>query len=183
MAVGLTFFGCDKKSLYPYSEVVLSPGEKVAAENENGTFSVEYVGEVKRSFEWNENSRVVKMIPRKDRFRGKVGIYNPATTYFGSPDMRLVVSEEQVHLESLQAFEEWIVTGSEYFDWVYNNEGLVAGFGRSPDRNQVSIRLHQVYISGQIPNELPGAEPGKIRLESAKGEAKGTGPINPFIEE
>ena len=55
-------------------------------------------------------------------------------------------------------------------DWVYTNDGLVIGFGRTPVRKQINIDLFQFLLLRQKQGAIAGARPDNIRLFKAKQE-------------
>ena len=149
----------------PVRNAILKPGETVEANNSNGKVRIAYVAATKRRYEWNEKSRVVTLIPREEIFDGKLGLYEPANAWAlpFSKD-RLVVQESIINFENLSEIEAFLVQSKDYMDWVYNDDGLVVGFGRTPARRQIDIDLWQLLLHGKKPTGLSGARPDRIQL-------------------
>jgi hypothetical protein len=110
------------------------------------------------------------MIPRPEPFEGRWGLYEPADTLiFFVPDTRLVVEESVIDFENYDEIYAFLYQGSAVEDWVYTPDGLVVGFGRSPERFQINVDLYQILIHGKRPIALRGARPSNIRFS---GQAK-----------
>lgn len=147
----------------PVDETVLAPGQQVHATNRLGTVTVAYLSPTKRRFEWDDDSRVVQMIARPQRFRGMLGLYEPASTFLALRT-RLVVQEAIRHFETYDQIYAALYEGSALLDWVCSSDGLVVGFGRNPDRKKVNIELFQFLLQGRKPTALEGARNDDIRL-------------------
>ena len=150
----------------PVRNAVLKPGEAVEANNSNGKVRITYVAATKRRYEWDEKSRVVTLIPREEIFGGKLGLYEPADAWaLPFRKDRLVVQESIINFESVSEIEAFLVQSKDYMDWIYSDDGLVVGFGRTPARRQVDIDLWQLLLQGQKPTKLKGAQNAAIRLK------------------
>jgi hypothetical protein len=55
-------------------------------------------------------------------------------------------------------------------DWVYTSDGLLVGFSRSPEREQINVDIRQLTIHGRKPMALRGARDRAIRLMHAKDD-------------
>ncbi len=162
---GLMFAaGCNVASEEPaVNGAVLSPGHSIQASNKNGKVRISYVTSVKRKYEWDGRVKIVTMIPRKELFEGRLGLYNPASSWGLNPfEIRLVVEEAAINFASEEQIYAFLRQSSDYMDWVYTNNGLVVGFGRTPSRRQINIDLWQILLRGQKPNGLIGAKPEDI---------------------
>lgn len=148
---------------------VLSQGQIVEATNKNGTVKISYANPVKRKYVWNGKSRVVKMIPRREPFQGKLGLYEPAdSSGLNQSETRLVVEESVREFENEAQVKAALVEGSAIMDWTYTDDGLVVGFAIVPSRNQVNVDLYQFLIHGQKPIAIPGARPDRIRITQSR---------------
>jgi hypothetical protein len=151
----------------PIRQVVLHPGQSVEAANKFGRVKVSYVSPVKRKYEWDGKSRIVKMIPRPEPWLGELGLYDPADCYFMLCRMpRLVVEEAYHDFDSYDQIYAFLWQGSAVMDWVYTSDGLLVGFGRSPDRGQINVDVRQITLRGKKPSGLRGARNGAIHLTS-----------------
>jgi hypothetical protein len=146
---------------------VLNPGEKIAFENPNGSGVIKYISARKRFFSFSEGTEgVIKMKVRKKRFRGKLGLYEPASRWFFEAwkGKRVVATEAQMHFDSLEDALKYMHQGSAIQKWVHNEEGYVVGYFESPQRNQISIDLYRYYINGKPALKMPGYDNSKVVL-------------------
>ena len=149
------------------TETVLSTGQCIDARNKFGHVRIGYVSPIRRRFEWDGRSRVIKMTPRPERFLGMLGMYDPADSLGINPfEIRLVVEESIRDFRTPQEITAFLRTSSAVMDWVFTADGLVVGFGRSPERRQINIDVWQILLNGRKPVGLNGARPESIRLIS-----------------
>jgi hypothetical protein len=142
---------------------VLSSEQAVEATTDNGRIRISYVAPTKRRYEWDGNTRVVKMIPRQVPFQRKLGLYNPSDSWMRNPlEVRLVVEESILNFENEGEMYAFLRQSSNYMKWVYTADGLVVGFGETPARNQVNIDLWQLLLRGKRPEALRGAKSDRI---------------------
>ena len=156
--------GCDEPA--PVREAVLHPGESITAANKFGTVRVSYVSSTKRRFEWDKQAEVVTMIPREERFMGKLGLYEPAGRFVSLPgDVRLVVQEATRDFEDYGQLYAALYESGAVMDWAYTRDGLVVGFSRTPERgNQIDVDVYQFLVQGRKPRDLKGARDEAVRL-------------------
>jgi len=169
--LGLMFVtGCNVASKEPaVNGAVLSPGQSIEASNKNGKVRISYVTSVKRKYEWDGRAKIIKMIPRKEPFSGRLGLYQPASSWGLNPfEIRLVAQEAAINFDNEDQIYAFLRQSSDYMDWVYTNNGLVVGFGRTPSRKQINIDLWQILLHGQKPNGLIGAKPEHIVVTGQK---------------
>ena len=151
----------------PTKSTVLTPDQSVEATNKNGKVKISYVSNIKRKYEWDGRSRIVKMILREESFQGRSGLYEPADSWGLNPfEIRLVVEESTIDFENEGQIYAFLRQSSNYMDWVYTGDGLVVGFGRTPERKQINIDLWQILLHGKKPSGLKGAKQNAIRLIS-----------------
>lgn len=148
-------------------DAVLSPGQTVEATNKNGGIRISYQGPTGRKYEWDEQQKVLKLKVRPEPFQGKLGLYDPADSWLFSGGTRLVVEEAVRDFENEEQMNAALVESNDYMDWVYTNDGLVVGFGRTPARRQVDVDLWQFLLRGRKPTNLPGARPDRIGLKTS----------------
>jgi hypothetical protein len=80
------------------------------------------------------------MIRRPEPFQGKTGLYEPADSMgLNSLETRLVVEESVRDFQSEAEMKAALLEGSDLMDWVYTEDGLIVGFGRTPSRNQIDV--------------------------------------------
>ena len=144
---------------------VLKPGETVEAYNSTGKVRISYIDATKRRYQWDGRSQLVAMIPREEVFDGKLGLYEPADSWgLSFWKDRLVVQESVINFESVAAIEAFLLQSRDYMNWVYSDDGLVVGFGRTPARKQINIDLWQLLLHGEKPKKLKGAQNTAIQL-------------------
>jgi hypothetical protein len=149
------------QDLTPAHELVLEKGDAVTAENRHGTIRIEALTVLKRHYEWVGGHRTTDLIPRSSRWNGSYGLYQPATQWVFDPRIRVVAEEGQLDFGSEAEALEWL-SMQRPFDWVYNGDGLVVGWFRSPQRNQVSVEVWQFLIRGEPATRLPGYDNARV---------------------
>ncbi len=146
---------------------VLTSGQTVRAMNKNGTVKISYISPIKRQYEWDGRTRVMKLIPRAEVFDGRRGLYEPADSWGINPfEIRLVLEEAVWNFDNEESMYNFLREGSNYMDWVYTCDGLVLGLGRTPSRKQINISLWQILLNKKKPANLKGARPDRIALFS-----------------
>jgi hypothetical protein len=150
---------------FAFTELAMQPGMEITATNKNGVVSVVYVDALTRLYQWDDYEERRTLIPRQKRWFGMLGAYDPASAYlwqmFGP---RIVAEDSQLNFQTREALNKWLKQSSQFFDWVYNNEGLVVGFAKSPDRKQVNIEVYQLYLNGRKPTVLMGSRPDNLHV-------------------
>ena len=70
------------------------------------------------------------MIPRRQPFHGRLGLYEPADSWGCNPrEVRLVVDEAVRDFNNVAEVHSFLRQGAAIMDWVYTSDGLVVGFG------------------------------------------------------
>lgn len=165
-AAALAVTGCARSSDTPVRETVLRPGETIEASNKFGTVRVAYVSPRERKFTWDGQSRTIKMIARPEPFQDELGLYEPAGCFpIFCRTPRLVVREARHDFQNYEALYAFIYQGSAVMDWAYTSDGLLVGFGRSPEREQINVDVRQLTVRGQKPSALRGARDRNVRLD------------------
>lgn len=158
---------CDDRPSLPYefTELAMEPGMHIEATNKNGTVSIDYIEPLKRRFQWDDYDEERTLIPRKSRWRGKLGAYDPADAYVWEVfTPRIIANDSQLHFDSMSEIDKWLYQSSGVLDWVYTDDGLVVGFNKKPSRNQVDIEVYQLYLNGEKPKKLKGSRPENIKV-------------------
>lgn len=144
---------------------VLQSGQSLIATNRNGSVKISYVSSIKRKYEWNGKTRIVKLIPMQPITPGVTGLYEPADFWGVNPFLIRLVAVEATHdFESMDQIYGFLRQSSLIMDWVYTSDGLVFGFGRCPARQQINIYVWQLLLNGKKPSALKGANPKAIQL-------------------
>ena len=180
LAIFLT--GCSTKNeLLSYTEVVLKPGMIVTATNANGTVTIKAGKGTTRIFSGKNWEKKRNLIPRRERWYGSLGLYDPASSR--SPYGRLLVDEGRLYFSSVSKALKYLYSDSHYFKPVYTNNGLVFGYHvetfselKEPIKSHYeetfggvkeptrSIQLWQIYINGKRPTNIPGADDSAITI-------------------
>jgi hypothetical protein len=144
----------------------MQPGMIIEAENKNGKFSIEWLGPLEREYGWNGEKATRTLIPRKERFTGRLGAYDPAPASFITVlfRTRIVADDSILNFATMKEIEAKLYEGSAVSDWVYTDDGLVLGFSESPDRHQVSIDVYQFLLNGKKPNGIEGSRTELIKV-------------------
>lgn len=154
-------------------ETVLSPGEQITATNRFGTVRITYIAPTKRMYEWENWHETRTLWMRTERWYGCLGLYDPAPAFLIEPKVRLVLQEGIRNFRTASQLAAKLREASAVEDWVYDNSGLVVGFGRTPERgNQVNVDLFQYLINGKKPSTIPGARPSAIRRQTVDSGLK-----------
>lgn len=146
-------------------ETVLRPGMKVVATNASGTVAIAADGGISRAVSGSGWSKVIKPVARRSRWNGSLGIYDPGDSW--SPGGRVLFEEGKLFFDSESAALRHLYVGSLRHRAVFTNRGLVVGFevepvpGFEPVR---SVQLWQIYINGQKPDSLRGANDTAISI-------------------
>lgn len=161
--------GCEEappKHPYSYTELALEEGMTITATNKNGTVNIKWLSPLKRQFSWGNNKAVRTLWPRKERFMGKLGAYDPApqSTFNFWSGVRIVSDDSRIDFSSREELDAFLYQGSAVLDWVFNNEGWVVGFAKAPSRNQINIDLYRITINGKSPGWIKGSRPNQIQV-------------------
>ncbi|MFK5892749.1 MAG: hypothetical protein QM504_05980 [Pseudomonadota bacterium] len=125
----------------------------------------EYISPLERRYKWGGFDEKRILIPRKERWLGLLGAYEPATAYIWEIfNPRIVANDSQIHFNNMDEVKKWLYQSSAIMDWVYTDDGLVVGFAKTSSRNQVNIDVYQLYINGKKPSKLEGSRPGNIKV-------------------
>jgi hypothetical protein len=168
----LTIFivSCDDSIAYKTDKFVglaMVSGMQIKATNKNGTVIIEYLSPSKRRYIWEGYEEVRVLIPRKRKWLGMLGGYNPATRYFWEfwkPMPRIVANDSEIHFDNMDELVKFLYQGSEYYDWTYTDDGLIVGFGHDDTREQVNIDVFQAFVDGKKPDVIDGSRSDNIHV-------------------
>jgi hypothetical protein len=133
--------------------VVLKPGAEVVASTPNGMVRVKYLAPDRRLIEWTDDlnegtgrtySQEIRLYPHPSRIW-----YSVSGKYTRDPfpdgDKRIMYHEGQLRAKSLEeaAMPLRIAPSMCY---VANKEGLVVGYWPTNTRNDIQLKLIQVYV-------------------------------------
>lgn len=142
----------------------MTPGMVIEATNSNGTVSISADDELKRTYIWDNKRKTVKLSHRCKRWYGSMGAYSPG----GDLRVHAVVEEGQQHFCSESEAIEWLDWQKDRMQWVYSSDGLVVGFAVSEhpsgEQTALAVDVWQIYVNGEKPKNLIGAQPDRIRI-------------------
>jgi ankyrin repeat protein len=72
-----------------------------------------------------------------------------------------VTEEGQQHFKSVNEAMEFLRTRA-WMPYVYRDDGLVVGWGKTLARKQLNVDVWQIFVNGQKPTQLPGSQNEKI---------------------
>jgi len=166
-------------------ESVMVEGMTISFTNSHGSIMVSAGKGFERRYTWAEDTRTVMMIPRKTRWYGSLGMYNPGAYIEGKLEpwkghdgiKRFVVEEGQRHFTNTTDAIRWIRQGSgapDNLDYIYNDTGLVVGMDKQPrsleERKRpdfpgtLEVDVWQIYIGGKKPVKLEGSRNASITI-------------------
>jgi hypothetical protein len=160
--------GCaadDRGKLLPYTEVVLTPGMKISATHPHGSIEIHADDDASRIFSGRNWMIQTRLIPRRTRWYGSLGLYDPAPSW--KPGGRLLVDEGRQFFESEDQALRFLNVGSQMRKPIFTNQGLVIGYHEEPtpgDRPVRSITIWQIYINGKRPTSMTGADDSAITV-------------------
>ena len=150
------------------TEFAMLPGETITATTSVGTVQVRADDWLKRSYTWEGATRSVEMWPRNERWYGSLGVYFPGDGRHWEEHhgiTRGVVQEGQQHFDSVEAAMAWISKPEQkWMPYVYRNDGLMVGWTKVLQREQLNVDVWQILINGKKPTSLPGATDAAIRV-------------------
>ena len=143
-------------------ETVMTPGMEITAQTGNGEIKIRAAANNERFYTWNGGTRSAKLWARKQRWWGSLGIYYPGPGAHWKSNggiTRGVLNEGVLWFKTVDDAVSWIkrarLTG---VDHVFNDNGLLIGFGKVPLRKQVNVDVLQIMIAGEKPLSLPGSK-------------------------
>jgi hypothetical protein len=161
-------------------ELVLREGAQLTAKTASGQISIVAGKDLERAYQWDGCSLAANMSARSVRWFGSFGIYDPAGNFgtlrsllpwfLGCKGVsRTVVQEGQIHFEKKESAEQWISRYARTTPTVWSNDGLVVQWAIKSSRDQISVDVWQICISGHRPIMLSGAQDQAI-VVSRKGD-------------
>jgi hypothetical protein len=149
------------------TEFAMVPGQTITARTPPGTIRISADDWLRRSYTWEGATRSVEMWPRDERWYGSLGIYYPGPGRHWEEHRgitRGVVQEGQQHFTSEQEALAWIRSQSGWKPHVYTRHGLVVGWRKVPEREQLDVDVWQIMVNGRKPPDLPGATDAAIQV-------------------
>ena len=153
-------------------ELVMADGMQITATNSFGTIKIKAEGRFKRIYTWGGDTRWAFLDPRRQRWNGSLGIYCSGTGDHWkehSGVTRGVLGEGQQHFSTREQAVAWLQrrphgSADAYADYVWRNDGLAVGWGKTLERCQLNVDVWQMYIAGSKPTRLPGSQNHRISV-------------------
>ena len=158
-------------------ETVLKAGMTLCATSADEKICIFAEDDFKRLIYWEGLSNSITLVPRKERWHGKLGLVSPKppknlwTNKNGVT--RVLIQEAQIKIKSAEKFTKGLnLPGrGDGYNVVYNDDGLLIIWKKSvlPDHNVLDLMLFQIISDGEKPNSLPGSQNDKIVLKRKNG--------------
>jgi hypothetical protein len=148
------------------NEVVMSPAMSTTATTEAGTITITAGLGLKRSYTWEGGTRSVEMIPRDKRWYGSLGLYFPGPGDHWKEHKGITrgcLDEGLQHFESVEEAMKWLAD-RKGMPHVYRDDGLVVGWDKTLERQQLNVDVWQILIKGNKPTKLPGSQDKRIKV-------------------
>jgi hypothetical protein len=145
-------------------EVAMAPDSSITATTPVGTITIKAGKGLNRCYTWDGATRCIEMYPRTDWWNGCRGLYFPGSGQTWQDNMgisRGVLEECIRHFDAVDEAMMWLKNAT-YRQWVYRNDGLVVGWAKKPEREQLNVDVFQFVIAEKKPTSLPGANDGAI---------------------
>lgn len=148
------------------TEIAMPDGMILEADTPVGNMKIEAGPDLKRSYTWEGATRSVIMYPRGERWYGSKGLYYPGPGNHWEEHngiQRGVLQEGQQNFKSVEEAMGWLKERT-FMKYVYTKTGLVIGWSKTLERQQLNVEVWQITINGKPPASLPGADDSKIKI-------------------
>lgn len=147
----------------------MQAGVSIEARKDGSSVKVTSGKGIDRVYEWERCKLKSDMGPRKQRWYGSMGIYDPAASSsfsFGgcSGISRTVVQEGQIHFDDMRLAQRWVERHPKGYNTVWTNEGLLVSWSIVAGRQQLSVDVWQMCVNGKRPRYLAGADDSAITV-------------------
>jgi hypothetical protein len=153
---------------FPYTELVLKPGDILTANTASGKMQIQALGQLERRYTWDGASRSVSLWPREKRWYGSLGAYYPGEGEHWKDNngiTRGVLDEGRQDFPSQSEALSWLYS-EENEGIVYRDDGLAVNWGKTLSRHQLNVDVWQILIAGKKPKFLPGSHNDSIVLKT-----------------
>jgi hypothetical protein len=143
----------------PKTELVLRPGDSIAAHLPSGPLTIDAPTEGTRHIRFLTSDATLQLGGRASRWYGSLGGL-AEDGYFGI-GAGLIAEEAQYDFSSVDAFLFWL--GNYSPSKRYTSDGYVIGADGAPN-GTIDIDLYRVCIAERFPTHLPGARDDLVRV-------------------
>jgi hypothetical protein len=147
-------------------EAVMEEGMKIIVHSQHGELKIEAKEDGKRSFTWDNETYNAKLIPRKERWFRKLGLYHPQLRPPHKNVVHMVVEEYEFNFNSIEDSIRYM-NQYEGIEDIYNDNGLFIRFDKKINnlgQIAINIQIVRILIDGKIPSQLPGSQNQKIEV-------------------
>lgn len=164
------------KAIIPKTRTVMAPGMEILAQTPSQQIRIKAGEALLRTYVVDNCDRTVTLTPRIDEWMGSQGAYS-AGLYVPSlgnmllaskdqncPNDRILGDESERDFNSEKEAVNWLKQN--YKDnLAYNNSGLVVAWKRTESQYTFNIDIWQIFINGQKPSILEGADDSSIQVK------------------
>lgn len=163
-------FNSEMKNHATTKETVLKAGTTLCATSDDEKICIFAEDEFKRVVYWDGISNAITLVPRKERWHGKLGLVSPKppkNLWINKNGVtRALIQEAQINVKSVENISsELNFPGrDDGYNVVYNDDGLLIIWNKSvlPDHTVLDLMLFQIMTNGEKPQSLPGSQNDKI---------------------
>jgi len=125
-----------------------------------------------RHIKWDDITRSVKLIPRNERWHGKLGLYYPGVGNhweYHKGLTRGIIQEAQLHFASEKDVFSFLNKFIDNKNVLYRDDGLMVLWRKviRPDEapgGYIDLSIFQILIDGKKPKKLHGSQNDKISV-------------------
>ncbi len=184
LAAGLLVWGCQTTGTVSTAhspetaqELVLKEGTTITVSTPLGEAKIFAGAGLKRTYRWAECSLDAKMVARKERHLGKLGIFDQARPDYigaGTPENCKGIAdtagqEAQLQITDPAFFKRWSESMAAGLATFWTSDGLVVTWGPNVRSRQLFVSVIQICEFGERPKQLQGARDDLIKIESTLG--------------
>jgi len=149
-------------------EIVMDEGMEITAKTEHGDITIRAGDKYERFYTWDGATRSAKLSPRKYRWYGGFGLYNPGSGGHWRSNhgiTRGVLEEGVLWFKTVKDALAWMQkTRGNGTACVYTDSGLLVTFLKVLPREQINVEVWQIMIDGRKPVSLPGSSDDSIKV-------------------
>lgn len=160
-------------------ETVLSDGMKICASYENEHICIAAEGFTKRIISWDGKVHAINLVPRIERWYGKLGLVSPKQPKNLWRDhgeiTRALIKEAEIKYNSVESSLKRLESYKTYgHNVVYNDNGILFIWSKAelPGQNVLSLSVFQIIINGKKPKFLPGSNNDKVVITYKKADSR-----------
>ncbi len=165
----LCLFGCTSVGV---REAVMTDGMKICAKTaKDGEICILAEGDRYRHISWDGVTRTAKMIPRKKRWVGMLGLMNSGYERwrYHKGITQANYSEGQVHFSNeKEAADMFKVGGFDPMTFVYTHDGLAVHYEQVIRQDMkagvMQLDIFQIMVNGKKPDNLSGSQDENITV-------------------